>query len=75
LENHIKELELYKKIKEFLGVGNIYFITSRINRPKANSTIILEVNKIKELKNILIPLMYEGDKLLLCTLKSKDFLL
>jgi hypothetical protein len=37
--------------------------------------IVLEINKIKELKEILIPLMYKDNCLLLKSLKSKDFLL
>jgi hypothetical protein len=36
---------------------------------------VLEINKIKELKEVLIPLMYKNDCLLLKSLKSKDFLL
>ena len=36
-------------------------VTSRINRVNSNFTIVLEINKIKELKEILIPLMYDSD--------------
>jgi len=75
LENHIKELELYNKIKAFLGVGNLIFTTPRINRENSNPTIVLEVNKIKDLLDVLIPLMYKDNFVLLKTLKSKDFLL
>jgi hypothetical protein len=65
---------LYNKIKEFIKRGNIFF-SSRINREDSNPTIILEINKIKELKEILIPLMYDNGTILLKTLKSNDFLL
>jgi len=69
LENHIKELELFNKIKEFLSVGNM--LTSQ--RVNSNPTIVLEVNRIKELQEVLIPLIYDNDTILLKTLKSKDF--
>ncbi len=72
LENHIKELELFNKIKEFLGVGNM-LTSQRINRVNSNPTIVLEVNRIKELKEVLIPLIYNNDTILLKTLKSEDF--
>jgi len=74
LENHIKELELYNKIREFINVGNIMIVTSIINRVNSNFTIVLEINKIKELKEILIPLMYDSDYILLQSFKSSDFL-
>ena len=75
LENHVKELELFNKIKEFLNVGNIMLTSKRIDRDNSNPTIVLEVNKIKELKDILIPLMYDNGTILLKTLKYKDFYL
>jgi cytochrome c oxidase subunit 3 len=75
LENHCKELELYYKIKEFISVGNTLLTSPRVNRVDNNSTVVLEINKIKELKDNLIPLMYKDDCLLLRTQKSKDFLL
>jgi len=75
LENHCKELELYNKIKEFTTVGKTFLTSPRVNRVDSNSTVVLEINKIKELKDNLIPLMYKDDCLLLRTLKSKDFLL
>jgi len=74
LENHIKELELYNKIKEFLNIGNM-LTSQRINRVDSNPTIVLEVNRIKELKEVLIPLIYDNDTILLKTLKSEDFCL
>lgn len=75
LENHVKELELYNKMKEFLNVGNVLLTSPRINRVNSNSTIVLEINKISELRLNLIPLLYNNDCILLKTLKSKDFLL
>ena len=75
LENHVKELELYNKIREFIGVGNVLLTTPRVYREDSHPTIVFEINKIKLLINILIPLMYEDNNLLLKTLKSQDFLL
>jgi len=73
IENHVKELELYNKIKEFVNVGNVIITNSRINRINSNPTIVLEINKIKELKEILIPLMYNDNYILLKSLKVDDF--
>jgi hypothetical protein len=73
LENHYKELELYNKIKEFIGVGNT-LIASRVNRVNSNPTIVLEINQIKILREIIIPLMQDNNhNVLLKSLKSKDF--
>ena len=69
-ENHIKELELLKKINEFIktapcpapnlsgfGKGGILSITQpRNNRPDSNSTCILDINNIHVLKNVIIPI-------------------
>lgn len=73
LENHIKELELYNKIKEFLSVGNVILTSPRVDRVNSNPTIVLEINKVSELREILIPLMYDNDCTLLKSLKSSDF--
>jgi cytochrome c oxidase subunit 3 len=75
LENHYKEFELYKKIREYLTVGNMLLSSPRTYRVNSNPTVVLEVNKIKDIKEILIPLMYKNDCLLLKSLKSKDYLL
>lgn len=72
LENHIKELELYNKIREFLNTGRVLYTLEREDK---NPTIILELNKIQDLKGNLIPLMYHDDHVILKTLKHKDFLL
>lgn len=73
LENHIKELNLYYKIKEFLGSGNLAIV----NRQKddLHTTIVLEINTVKNLLDIIIPLMYDNNTLILKSLKSNDFLL
>lgn len=63
LENHVKELELYNKIREFIGVGNVLLTTPRVYREDSHPTIVFEINKIKLLINILIPLMYEDNNL------------
>jgi hypothetical protein len=75
LENHIKELELYNKIKEFLKVGNVLFTLPRVDRVNSNPTIVLEINKVRDLRENLIPLLYDNDDILLKTLKAQDFLL
>ena len=75
LENHIRELELYNKIKEFITTGNVLLTTPRVNRDNSNPTIVLEINKINELRDILIPLIYENKNILLKSSKSNDFLL
>lgn len=48
-------------------------ISQRIDKFNSNPTIVLEVNKIKELKEVLIPLIYDNNTILLKTLKSEDF--
>lgn len=73
LENHVKELELYNKIKEFISIGNVIITNCRVNRINSNPTIVLEINKIKELKEILIPLMYNNNYILLKSFKIEDF--
>ncbi len=73
LENHIKELELYNKIKEFLSLGNLILTSQRIDRVNSSPTVVLEVNRIKELIEVLIPLMYDNDTIILKSLKCKDF--
>ncbi len=51
-ENHIKELELFKRIKEFLNIeSNINITKARNNRPNANITVVLDINDIVSLKN------------------------
>ena len=45
LENHIKELELYNKIKEFLNLGNLRLTSQRTDRVNCSPLVVLEVNK------------------------------
>ena len=73
LENHIKELELYNKIKEFLNVGNVLFTLPRVDRVNSNPTIVLEINKVRDIREDLIPLLYDNEDILLKTLKAQDF--
>jgi hypothetical protein len=75
LENHVRELELYNKIKEFITTGNVLLTTPRVYRDNSNPTVVLEVNKIRELRDILIPLFYDNNNnyILLKSLKSDDF--
>jgi hypothetical protein len=75
LENHYKEFELYRKIREYLTVGNIMLTSPRTHIFNSNPMIVLEINQIKQLKEILMPLMYKNDCLLLKSQKFKDFLL
>lgn len=69
MKNHIKELELYNKIIESLGTGNISIGSVRPGREHQSITVSLEVNSIKELKYIIIPIMHDRLK----TLKFLDF--
>lgn len=74
LENHVKELELYEKIREFFKTGNILLTTPREDRVNSNPTIVLEINKVNELRDIFMSLIIDDNKeVLLKTLKSKDF--
>lgn len=73
LENHVKEMELYNKIREFLNVGNVFLTLPRVDRVDSNPTIVLEINKIQEVICKLIPLLYYNDNILLKTLKAQDF--
>ena len=75
LENNIKELELYNKIREFLNTGKVLYTNSRLDKENSNPTVIFELNKIQELRDNLIPLMYHNDNVILKTLKHQDFLL
>nr|YP_009370187.1 cytochrome c oxidase subunit III [Bryoria tenuis]ARO90291.1 cytochrome c oxidase subunit III [Bryoria tenuis] len=73
LENHIKELELYNNIKKFLNLGNLRLTSQKTDRVNSSPLVVLEVNRIKELIEVLIPLMYDSDTIILKSLKSKDF--
>lgn len=55
-ENHIKELILFQKIKEYLSAGNLTITPKRKDRPNSNATVVLEIYKIQTLKNLILPL-------------------
>ena len=47
-ENHIKELELFNRIKDLFNINNKLNITKpRIDRPNSNATISLDITNIK----------------------------
>lgn len=73
-ENKINELELFKKIQIYLNVGNILYNT-RIDRPNAKSTCILDITNIYHLKNIIIPLFSKKEEefQILNTIKLNNF--
>jgi hypothetical protein len=73
IENHIREFELYQKMKEFIGIGNITLSSSRLDRINTNPTIVFEINQINNLVGVLIPLIYNNNNILLKTLKLEDF--
>lgn len=74
-ENHIKELELLKKIKEYLNSGILSITKPRKNRINSNPTCILDLNNIHVLKNVIIPTLKdcEFQKLHPLCQKIKDF--
>lgn len=72
LENHIKELELYNKIREFFNVGNVLFTLPRVDRVNSNPTVVLEINKVQEIRDNLLPLLYDNYSILFKTLKAQD---
>ncbi len=72
LENHIKELELYNKIREIFNVGNVLFTSPRVDRVNSNPTVVLEINKVQEIRDNLLPLLYDNSSILLKTLKAQD---
>jgi hypothetical protein len=55
LENHVKELELFHKIQEYVNSGNLLITSPRKNRLVSNPTVVLEINNIHVLKNKIVP--------------------
>jgi len=48
-ENHFKELELFKRIKEILNPSSNLIITKpRVNRPNANVTVCLDITAAEQ---------------------------
>jgi len=83
-ENHVKELELFNRIKDLLNINNNLIISKpRFDRPNSNATVNLDITDILHLKNVIIPLYstiassYDTnlviEKSLLKTKKFKDF--
>jgi len=60
IENHVREFELYQKLREFIGTGNIMLTPSRLDKINSNPTIVLEINQINDLIKVFIPLIYDG---------------
>jgi hypothetical protein len=46
LENHVKELELFREIQKYVNSGNLIITPPRKNRLVSNPTVVLEINKI-----------------------------
>jgi hypothetical protein len=56
-ENHIKELNLLERIKDFFNINsNLNITKARINRPNSNATISLDITDIHILKNKIVPI-------------------
>jgi hypothetical protein len=71
-ENHIRELELFKRIKEFLKISNkIRNTKPKLNRPNSNATVCLDILNIYLLRNVFVPLYSKEE--ILKTKKFKDF--
>lgn len=75
LENHVKELELFHKIKEYFNAGNLIITSPRKRGLISNPTVVLSLNNIHVLKNVIIPLFSENSSKfrLLQSKKFKDF--
>lgn len=72
-ENHVKELELLKKIKEYFNAGNLTITNPRKNRI-SNPMVVLEINQIHTLIRVVIPLFTGCDASpMLQSRKLKDF--
>jgi hypothetical protein len=72
IKNHIKELELFNRIKDFLNISNNLSITKpRLDRSNSNATVSLDITDIYILKKSIVPL-YSKDGILK-TKKFKDF--
>lgn len=72
-ENHIKELELFKRIKEYfnLSSANLIIKKSRTNSSQSGPMIVFEIREINILKNIIVPLFSNVN--VLQSKKLKDF--
>lgn len=74
-ENHIKELKLIEKIKDYLGTGSLVTKVRKFRGLNENPTVVLEINKINSLKNNILTKYgnQESGLLSFYTKKSKDF--
>jgi hypothetical protein len=72
-ENHIKELELFKRIKDYfnLSSANLNIIKPRNNRSQSSPMVVFEIREIHNLKNIIVPLFSKVN--VLHSKKLKDF--
>nr|YP_009739357.1 LAGLIDADG homing endonuclease [Tricholoma bakamatsutake]QIC20200.1 LAGLIDADG homing endonuclease [Tricholoma bakamatsutake] len=71
-EIHIKEIELFNRIKNLFNINNNLNITkSRKNRPNSNPTVNLDITDIDKLKKSIVPLYSKVG--ILKTKKLKDF--
>ena len=61
LENHVKELELFRRIKEYFNSGNLLIVPPRKNRLNHNSMVVLEINNIHVLKNLILPFLSKNN--------------
>jgi hypothetical protein len=74
-ENHIKELNLFERIKDLLKIKNNLNLTKpRKNRPNSNATVNLDITDIHILKNKIVPIFYTHKGIgILKSKKLKDF--
>jgi hypothetical protein len=74
-ENHIKEMNLFDRIKELLNIKNQLNITPpRKNRPNSNATVNLDITDIHILKNKIVPVFKTHKGIgILKSKKLKDF--
>jgi hypothetical protein len=72
-DNHLRELELFKRIKEYFNFssGNLNIIQPRKNRPNSNSMVTFEIREINVLKKVILPLFSKPN--ILQSKKLKDF--
>ena len=61
LENHVKELELFRRIKEYFNSGNLLIVPPRKNRLNQSSMVVLEINNVHVLKNFILPLFSKNN--------------
>lgn len=71
-ENHVKEFNLFERIKEFFNIkSNLNITKPRINRPNSNATVSLDITEIHLLKNTIVSIYSKAG--ILKSKKLKDF--